>query len=51
VRVLVDVNVVLDVLMNRAPFVESAEALIARLERKEITGVLARIMHEGALSL
>jgi predicted nucleic acid-binding protein len=41
VRVLVDLNVVLDLLLNRAPFVDSAETLMARLERKEITGILA----------
>lgn len=40
-RVLVDLNVVLDVLLNRAPHVESAEAFLARLERKEIVGILA----------
>ncbi len=40
-RVLFDINVVLDVLLSRAPFAKDAEALMGRVARREITGVLA----------
>lgn len=39
-RVLFDTNVVLDVLLDRAPFREAAAQLVARVERNELTGVL-----------
>jgi predicted nucleic acid-binding protein len=40
VKVLFDTNVVLDVLLNRAPFRDIAAQLVARVERKELVGVL-----------
>jgi predicted nucleic acid-binding protein len=40
VKVLFDTNVVLDVLLDRAPFRETAAQLVARVERDEVTGVL-----------
>jgi len=40
VKVLFDTNVVLDVLLDRHPFRDAAAELIARVERKELTGVL-----------
>jgi predicted nucleic acid-binding protein len=40
VKVLFDTNVVLDVLLDRQPFRDTAAQLIARVERKELTGVL-----------
>jgi predicted nucleic acid-binding protein len=40
VKVLFDTNVVLDVLLDRQPFRDPAAQLIARVERKELTGVL-----------
>ncbi|HKI00558.1 MAG TPA: PIN domain-containing protein [Thermoanaerobaculia bacterium] len=39
-KVLFDTNVVLDVLLDRHPFRDAAAELIARVERKELTGVL-----------
>ena len=39
-RVLFDTNVVLDVLLDRRPFRETAAKLVARVERRELTGVL-----------
>lgn len=39
-RVLFDTNVVLDVLLDRAPFRETAAQLVARVERNELTGIL-----------
>ncbi|HEX9945343.1 MAG TPA: PIN domain-containing protein [Thermoanaerobaculia bacterium] len=39
-KVLFDTNVVLDVLLNRAPFRDIAAQLVARVERKELVGVL-----------
>jgi predicted nucleic acid-binding protein len=40
VKVLFDTNVVLDVLLDRQPFRDTAAKLIARVERKELDGVL-----------
>jgi predicted nucleic acid-binding protein len=40
-RVLFDVNVVLDVLLDRAPFAESASAVWAAVERGEAEGLLS----------
>ena len=37
-KVLVDTNVILDVLQNRQPYAQAAVQLIARIERKEISG-------------
>ncbi len=39
-KVLFDTNVVLDVLLDRRPFREVAAQLLARVERKELIGVL-----------
>lgn len=39
-RVLFDTNVVLDVLLNRTPYVGTAVPLFAGVERREITGLL-----------
>jgi len=39
-KVLFDTNVVLDVLLNREPFRDVAALLVARVERKELIGVL-----------
>ena len=39
-KVLFDTNVVLDVLLDRAPFRDIATQLVARVERKELVGVL-----------
>lgn len=39
-KILFDTNVVLDVLLNREPFRDVAALLVARVERKELTGVL-----------
>lgn len=39
-RVLIDTNIILDVLLDRAPFSEPASQLISRIERSEITGYL-----------
>ncbi len=39
-RVLFDTNVVLDLLLARQPHVETAAALVARVERGELTGCL-----------
>lgn len=40
-RALVDLNVVLDVLLDRAPHVEASAALWALVERREAEGLLA----------
>ncbi|MGE0360128.1 MAG: PIN domain-containing protein [Vicinamibacterales bacterium] len=40
-RVLLDVNVVLDVLLDRAPFAEAASALWAAIERGRAEGLLS----------
>lgn len=40
-RVLLDVNVVLDVLANREPFAKDAEAVLARIEDGELRGYVA----------
>ena len=40
-RVLLDVNVVLDVLLDRAPFAEAASAVWAAVERGEAAGLLS----------
>ena len=37
-KVLFDTNVILDVLQNRQPHAQAATQLVARIERKEITG-------------
>ena len=39
-KVLFDTNVVLDVLLDRHPFRDTAAQLIAKVERKELKGVL-----------
>ena len=39
-RVLFDTNVVLDVLLDRKPFRDTAAQLVARVERKELIGFL-----------
>ncbi len=39
-KVLFDTNVVLDVLLDRQPFRDTAAQLIARVERQELDGVL-----------
>jgi predicted nucleic acid-binding protein len=41
VKILFDTNVVLDLLLERQPFVMDADALIAKVERGEITGYLS----------
>jgi len=40
VRVLFDTNVVLDLLLDRAPFADDAQQLIARVENGAISGLL-----------
>jgi len=40
VKVLFDTNVLLDVLLNRAPHADSASRLMAHVERKRIEGLL-----------
>jgi predicted nucleic acid-binding protein len=40
-RVLVDTNIILDVLLDRQPFSEDATALLQRIESKEIEGYVA----------
>ena len=37
-RVLLDIDVVLDVLANRGPFADEAEAVLQRVESRAITG-------------
>lgn len=37
-KVLVDTNVILDVLLDRAPFVDASSELLARVERGEVEG-------------
>jgi len=39
-KVLFDTNVILDVLLDRKPFVEDASYLLSKVERTEITGFL-----------
>ena len=39
-KVLFDTNVILDVLLDREPFVEDASYLLSKVERTEITGFL-----------
>ena len=39
-RVLFDTNVILDVLLNRKPFHDSAAPLFAKVEHGDLTGVL-----------
>lgn len=39
-KVLIDTNVVLDLLLNRKPFSEDAELLISKVEEGEIVGLL-----------
>jgi predicted nucleic acid-binding protein len=40
VRVLFDTNVILDLLLDREPFVEAAADLLSRAERREVQGYL-----------
>jgi predicted nucleic acid-binding protein len=40
VKVLFDTNVVLDLLLEREPFADEAETLIAKVERGEMSGML-----------
>ncbi len=40
-RVLLDINVVLDVLANREPFADEAEAVLQRVESRAIDGLVA----------
>lgn len=40
-RVLVDTNIILDVLLNRQPFVEDATVLLQKIESKQIEGCIA----------
>jgi len=40
VRILFDTNIVLDLLLDREPFSRDAEALIGKVERGEVVGVL-----------
>ena len=37
---LVDTNVILDVLLDRSPFVENSSAIMGNIERRELTGIL-----------
>lgn len=39
-RVLIDTNIILDLLLDRAPFSEPASQLISKIERSEISGYL-----------
>ena len=39
-RILVDLNIVLDVLLNRSPHVEQASALWAKIETGDVEGIL-----------
>ena len=39
-NVLFDTNVILDLLLEREPFVRDAQALVSRVERGEIVGLL-----------
>jgi predicted nucleic acid-binding protein len=39
-RILFDTNIVLDLLLDREPFSQDAEALIGKVERGEVVGVL-----------
>lgn len=41
IRVLLDINVVLDVLANREPFAEDGEALLAKIEAGALRGYVA----------
>lgn len=40
-RVLFDTNVLLDVLLNREPFVHASSRLLARVERRQIEGMIS----------
>jgi len=40
VRILFDTNVVLDLLLDRDPFVKEAQQLISKVEQREVVGVL-----------
>ena len=40
-RVLLDINVVLDVLANRMPFVDEAEAILRQVEARAMEGLVA----------
>jgi hypothetical protein len=40
VKILFDTNVVLDVVLDRQPFRDIAAKLVARVERKDLVGVL-----------
>ena len=40
-RVLLDIDVVLDVLANREPFADEAEAVLQRVESRAIIGLVA----------
>ncbi len=39
-KVLFDTNIILDVLLNRAPFIEHSASLLSLVERKQINGYL-----------
>ncbi|MBF0274559.1 MAG: PIN domain-containing protein [Nitrospinae bacterium] len=39
-KVLLDTNVVLDILLNREPFVDDAAMIVSKIERGELTGFL-----------
>ncbi len=39
-RVIFDTNIVLDLLLDRAPFADTATYLFSKVERAEITGFL-----------
>jgi predicted nucleic acid-binding protein len=41
VRVLIDTNIVLDLLLEREPFVESATLLFEKIEQGELVGYIA----------
>ncbi len=40
-RVLIDTNIILDLLLSREPFVEAAEALFGLIERSQLQGYIA----------
>lgn len=40
-RVLFDTNILLDVLLNREPFVHASSRLLARVERRQIEGMIS----------
>lgn len=39
-KILVDTNVILDVLLDRAPFVDNSSVIMANIERRELAGML-----------